>query len=72
MFAKVDVNGPEAAPLYQYLTSKEGTPQDPGPVKWNFAKFVIGKDGKVAARFRTKTVPDDAEVVKVIEAELAK
>ena len=72
MFAKVDVNGAQAAPLYKYLTSKQAVPEDSGPVKWNFEKFLIGRDGKVVARFRTPTKPDDPQVVAAIERELAK
>lgn len=72
MFSKVDVNGDESAPLFKHLTSDKAGIKDVGPVKWNFEKFVIGKDGKVAGRFRTKVKPDDAEVVQLIEAELAK
>lgn len=72
MFAKIDVNGDEAAPLYKHLTSEAGFAKDPGKVKWNFEKFVIGKDGNVVARLRTRTQPDDAKVIKLIETELAK
>jgi len=71
MFAKIDVNGEKAAPLYKYLTSKEAV-DDAGPVKWNFEKFLISRDGKVVARFRTGVEPDDEKVVKAIEKELAK
>lgn len=72
MLSKVDVNGEEAAPLYKYLTSKEAVPSDAGPVKWNFEKFLVGRDGKVAARFRTPVQPDDPKVIEAIEKELAK
>lgn len=72
MFSKIDVNGDEAAPLYQYLTSEEAVPGDAGPVKWNFEKFLVGRDGKVVARFRTPVQPDDAKVIDAIEKELAK
>jgi glutathione peroxidase len=72
MFAKIDVNGPDAAPLYKHLTSKEAVPDDAGPVKWNFEKFLIGRDGKVVARFRTPVRPDDPKVIAAIERELAK
>ena len=71
MFAKIDVNGEKAAPLYKYLTSKEAV-DDAGPVKWNFEKFLVSRDGKVVARFRTPVEPDDEKVVKAIEKELAK
>ncbi len=72
MFSKVDVNGKDAAPLFQHLTSEKAGIKDVGPVKWNFEKFLIGRDGQVAARFRTGVKPDDAEVIKALEAELAK
>ncbi len=66
MFSKIEVNGDNAAPIYKELTAKEGA------IKWNFEKFVIGRDGNVVARFGPKTKPDAPEVVQVIEAELAK
>jgi glutathione peroxidase len=64
------VKGPGQAPLYQRLTD----PNQPlgGPITWNFEKFLIGRDGQVAARFAPKTKPRSAEVVKAIETELAK
>lgn len=67
MFDKIDVNGADAAPLYKYLTTKA---EDSGPVKWNFEKFLIGKDGQILARFRTRVKPDDPKVVKAIESAL--
>ena len=72
MFSKVDVNGKNACDLFEYLTSKEAHPADPGPVKWNFEKFLVGRDGKVVARFRTGVEPDSEDVVQAIEAELEK
>ena len=72
MFSKVDVNGEQAADLFKQLTSKEAFAKDAGPVKWNFEKFLISKEGKVVGRFRTGVQPDSDEVVKAIEAELAK
>ncbi len=72
MFAKVDVNGEKQAPLFKYLTSEAAYPKDSGKVKWNFEKFLVGRDGNVVARFRTGVKPSDATVVKAIEAELAK
>ena len=69
MFAKIDVNGENASPLYKTLTSSA---KPSGDVKWNFEKFLIGRNGEIVARFPTKTKPDDPEVVKAIEAELAK
>ncbi|MBI3832053.1 MAG: glutathione peroxidase [Planctomycetes bacterium] len=67
LLSKVKVQGAEAAPLYKYLT--ESSPK-PGKITWNFEKFLIGRNGQVANRFTPKTKPDDATVVKDIEAEL--
>ncbi len=71
LFSKVDVNGGEAHPLFKWMRSEKkgalGT-----KIRWNFTKFLIGKDGKVAARFAPKTQPDSEEVLKAINAELAK
>jgi glutathione peroxidase len=72
LMAKVDVNGDKAAPLYKELTSKESDPKFAGKIPWNFEKFLIGRDGKVVARFNHKTSPDTSEVVAAIEKELAK
>jgi glutathione peroxidase len=72
MMAKVDVNGPKAAPLYKYLTSKETDAKFAGDIKWNFEKFIFDRDGQVVARFPSKVKPDDEEVVEVVETELAK
>lgn len=62
---KIDVNGDSAHPLYQFLTSYFGELQ---PIKWNFTKFLVGKDGKPIARFETKT--DPADIVLEIEEAL--
>jgi glutathione peroxidase len=72
MFAKIEVNGEGACPLYKHLTSLETKPKGPGKIDWNFEKFLIGRNGQVVARFAPKTKPDAPEVIKVIEAELAK
>ena len=72
MFSKIEVNGEAAAPLYKHLTSLDVKPKGKGQVAWNFEKFVIGKNGDVVARFKTGVQPDSPEVVKAIEAELAK
>ena len=72
MFSKISVKGAEKAPLYQYLTEEKTDPKFPGEVKWNFEKFLIGKDGTIVARYRSKVTPMSDEVVKAVEAELAK
>ncbi len=72
LFAKVEVNGPGACPLYKYLTAQPTKPKGPGKIAWNFEKFIIGRNGQVVARFDPRTRPDAPEVIQVIEAELAK
>ena len=72
MFSKISVKGEDKAPLYQYLTAAETVPADPGDVKWNFEKFLVSRDGKVSARFRSKVAPTSDEMTKAIEAELDK
>lgn len=69
MFSKIEVNGKTEAPLYDFLKS---TGDDHSNIGWNFEKFLVGKDGKVAARFKTRTQPDAPEVVALIEEALAK
>ena len=61
MFSKVNVNGDEAAPLYKFLTAQETNPKGAGKVNWNFEKFVIGRDGKVAGRFGPRVDPTGDE-----------
>lgn len=72
MFSKIVVKGDGQADLYKYLTSKETNPKAPGEISWNFEKFLVGKDGQLAARFKPRTTPDSKEVVEAIEGELAK
>ena len=72
MFAKVEVNGDGACDLYKTLTALDTEPVGPGKISWNFEKFVLGRNGEVVARFSPRTKPDAPEVIKVIEAELAK
>ena len=72
LMAKIEVNGPAACDLYKYLKALDAKPKGPGEISWNFEKFVIGRDGEVAARFQPRTTPDAAEVILVIEKELAK
>jgi len=72
MFSKIAVKGEEQAALYKYLTSKETNPEFAGDISWNFEKFLIGRDGKIVARFAPGVAPTSEEVTKAIEAELAK
>jgi glutathione peroxidase len=72
LFAKVEVNGDGACALYKHLTAMDVKPKGAGKISWNFEKFIIGRNGQVVARFAPRTRPEDPEVLKVIEAELAK
>ena len=72
MFAKVDVNGEKQCGLYKYLTSKDTNAKFAGSIKWNFEKFLVGRDGKVIARFESAVKPESDTLTKAIEAELAK
>lgn len=72
MFAKVVVKGKGQCELYRYLTGKDSNSQFAGPISWNFEKFLLGRDGKVVARFQPGDNPSSAMVVKAIETELAK
>jgi glutathione peroxidase len=72
MFAKISVNGEEACDLYKYLTALDTKPKGKGKIGWNFEKFIIGRNGEVLARFAPPTKPDDPEIVKLLEKELAK
>lgn len=69
MFSKVVVKGDGICPLYKTLTSTAGMD---GDIKWNFEKFLVGRDGKVIKRFAPKVKPDAPEVIQAIEAELNK
>ena len=69
LFAKLHVKGEEQHPLYAQLT---GTASPfPGEIKWNFGKFLVGKDGKILKRFEPATKPDAPEVIEAIEAAVA-
>ena len=65
MFSKVKVNGKDAHPVYAYLTSRP----EPvgGPVKWNFEKYLVDRDGQVVARFPSRVSPDDPKLRQEIE-----
>jgi glutathione peroxidase len=69
LFDKLDVNGEKRHPLYVALAGKDSP--FPGDIKWNFGKFLIGRDGKIIKRFEPKTTPDAPEVTAAIEAALA-
>ena len=70
MFAKIDVNGDDAHPLYQLLRQTPDADGEAGDIAWNFEKFVVDEAGNVVGRFRPKTQPDDDAIIDVIEEHL--
>ena len=64
MYAKVHVKGRHIAPVYAWLTKES---EFPGEITWNFNKFLVAPDGRVVARFGTRTAPESAEVREAIE-----
>ncbi|MFE0329539.1 glutathione peroxidase [Streptomyces sp. NPDC058960] len=71
MTEKIEVNGEGRHPLYERLVGHADAEGHSGDIRWNFEKFLIGKDGKVVARFSPQTEPEAAEVVAAIEGQLA-
>ena len=69
LFDKLHVKGPEQHPLYAILSGKAAP--FPGDVKWNFGKFLVGRDGKIIKRFEPSVTPDAPEVTQAIDAALA-
>jgi glutathione peroxidase len=65
MFAKSSVRGTEANPLFKQLAQASGTTP-----KWNFYKYLIGRDGKVVQAWSSMTAPDENGFVNVIEKQL--
>ena len=65
MSAKVSVKGADQDPLFQYLSQAAGEP------RWNFTKYLVGRDGKVIKRFDSKVTPDAPELAAAVEAALA-
>lgn len=68
IYGKLDINGANRHPLYQFLAGDQSP--FPGKIQWNFTKFLVGKDGKIIARFGPRTTPDAKEVTTAIDAAL--
>jgi glutathione peroxidase len=66
LFAKIDVNGSDASPLFQYLKSAAKGVLGSEAIKWNFTKFLVDRDGTVLGRYAPATAPEELE--KDIEA----
>lgn len=69
MMSKVKVNGADAHPLYQWLTAEAPGILGSKAIKWNFTKFLVGKDGRVIKRYAPQDAPE--KIAKDIEAALA-
>ncbi|MET0659784.1 MAG: glutathione peroxidase [Steroidobacteraceae bacterium] len=69
MFAKIEVNGDKAHPLYQYLKHEKPGVLGTEKIKWNFTKFLVDKDGKVTERYAPTDTP--ATIAKDLEKVLA-
>ncbi|RZL65278.1 MAG: glutathione peroxidase [Variovorax sp.] len=67
MFAKSSVRGEAANPLFKQLAERSGTTP-----KWNFYKYLVGRDGQVVASYSSMTAPDDRAFVQAIEKQLEK
>jgi glutathione peroxidase len=70
MFAKIEVNGSNRHPIYEFLTQQPTQPDGAGDIQWNFAKFLVDRTGKVAARFNPAVAPASEEIVGAIEKAL--
>ncbi|GDX29264.1 glutathione peroxidase [Actinomycetes bacterium] len=68
---KVDVNGDARHALYTQLTQKADSEDVDGDIRWNFEKFLVGRNGDVLARFSPMVLPDAPEVLSAIESALA-
>src|SRR5712692_4899307 len=68
LFAKLDVKGEAQHPLYSLFTETADDSGKAGNVSWNFEKFLVGRDGHVVRRFRSKVTPEDPRIVEAVEA----
>lgn len=69
LFKKIDVNGDNAHPVYRFLKSSAPGILGTEAIKWNFTKFLVGRNGKVLARYATATKPEEiaADIAKALE-----
>ncbi|MBM3659392.1 MAG: glutathione peroxidase [Actinobacteria bacterium] len=67
---KIEVNGDGRHPLYEVLTATADAEGVDGDIRWNFEKFLVGRDGEVLARFAPQVEPEDPAVVAAIESAL--
>ncbi|MDX3893141.1 glutathione peroxidase [Pusillimonas sp.] len=69
LFEKIEVNGPHAHPLYNWLKEEKGGVLGTKAIKWNFTKFLVGRDGQVIQRYGSSTTPDElrADIEKALQ-----
>ncbi|MCC6795851.1 MAG: glutathione peroxidase [Candidatus Hydrogenedentes bacterium] len=70
LFSKIPVKGDQKEPLYAYLTDSTKNPATGGDIGWNFTKFLVGRDGKIIARYESKVKPTDTEMTEAVEKAL--
>jgi glutathione peroxidase len=70
LFAKVSLAGEHIAPLFQFLLDKQANTTAGGPIRWNFTKFLVDREGKVVERFEPDIAPDSPELAVAIEKAL--
>jgi glutathione peroxidase len=69
LFAKIDVNGPQAHPLFEHLKSEKAGALGTKGIKWNFTKFLVNARGEVVERYGSSTTPDqiDADIARLLD-----
>jgi glutathione peroxidase len=70
LFAKISLAGEHIAPLYEFLMDKQANPTTGGPIRWNFTKFLVDREGKAIERFEPDVTPDSPELAAAIEKAL--
>jgi glutathione peroxidase len=70
LFSKISVKGDDIDPLYRYLTDKKTDLLYGGSIEWNFAKFLVDRNGRIVGRFKAGHSPDSPDVVSAIENQL--
>src|SRR3546814_19778115 len=74
MFEKIEVNGPQAHPLYNWLKNEKAGVLGSQAIKWNFTKFLLGREGRVLKRYGSATKPEalQADIEKELQAQPAR
>jgi len=71
MMSKISVKGDDKHPLYKFLTEGKAGEDFAGDIEWNFAKFLVDRNGNVIARFGSRTTPDSPQLTAAVEKALA-